>query len=59
MMMMMVGVVLNMVGVIVVVDVIDQDQNQLADLSGRFCSSFLETRSSLVPWPLDPSGVSH
>ena len=30
---MMVGIVLGMVGVIVLVDVIDQGQNQLADLS--------------------------
>ena len=38
-MMMMVGVILGVVGVIVVVDVIDQDQDQLADLSSAFCSS--------------------
>ena len=38
-MMMMVGVILGLVGVIVVVDVIDQDQDQLTDLSSAFCSS--------------------
>ena len=37
--MMMVGVVLGVVGAIVVVNVIDQDQDQLADLSSAFCSS--------------------
>ena len=36
--MMMVGVVLGVVCVIVVVDVIDQDQDQLADLSSAFWS---------------------
>ena len=41
-MLMMVGGVLDMVGVIVVVGVVDQDQHQhqLADLSSTFCSSF-------------------
>ena len=54
-MMMMIGVVVGVVGVTVVVDVIDQDQDQLADLSSAFWSSsfsslglFLSERTSGV-----------
>ena len=39
MMMMMLGVVLGVVCVIVVVNLINQDQNELEDLSSAFCSS--------------------
>ena len=45
--MIMVGVVSGVVGVIVVVDVIDQDQNQLADLSSAFCSSLLHFKTKI------------
>ena len=49
MMMMMLGVVLGVVCVKVVVNLINQDQNELADLSSAFCSNFLPHGVKLAP----------
>ena len=47
--MMMLGVVLGVVCVKVVVNLINQDQNELADLSSAFCSNFLPHGVKLAP----------